>query len=90
MTAQEVTDLIHSKLLPEHKSKVVEVDLPEKGESVVAVELSYGLFLDEANAIAEAFGDREMLISDTYDEDESITIYFRPDERFWNKEGGQQ
>lgn len=91
LTADEVKDIILSCLDINHKSEVLEIDLPEKGDPTISVELSFGLFLDEANRIADAFDDekREMLIF-SIDEDDRIIIILHPGDKFWNKEGGNQ
>lgn len=89
MTSWEVTDKINSILKSNPESKVHDVKIPENGSSILSIELSYGIFLDELIEISQFFGDDHFLIS-SFDDFDGISLFLNPEDSFWQEEGGNQ
>ena len=89
MTSWEVTDKINSILKSNPESKVHNVKIPENGRTILSITLSFGIFLDEIMEISEFFGDDHFLIS-SFDDFDGISLFLKPNDSFWQVEGGQQ
>lgn len=89
MTSLKVTDKINSILKSNPDSKVLDVKIPENVGSILSIDLSYGIFLDELIEISQFFGDDHFLIS-SFDDFDGISLFLKPNDSFWQEEGGQQ
>lgn len=89
MTSWEATDKINSILKSDPESKVLDVKIPENGRSILSIDLSFGIFLDELIEISQFFGDDHFLIS-SFDDFDGISLFLKPNDSFWQEEGGQQ
>lgn len=89
MTVQEVNDKINNILKNNNEAKVIKTKLPKDGRSILSVDLSWGIFLDELTEIGKTFGVDNMLISSD-DDFEGISLYMEPAGSFWQEEGGNQ
>lgn len=87
MTVQEVTNTISNVLKNNNDAKVIEVRLPQNGDSTLSVDLSVGIFGDELLEIGEFFGDNFILIS-SFEDFDGISLFIHPEDSFWQKEGG--
>lgn len=85
MTSLEVTDEINSILKSNPESKVHDVKIPENGCTILSIELSYGIFLDELIEISQFFGDDNFLIS-SFDDFDGISLFLNPNDSFWQVE----
>ena len=90
LTASEVADKVNCILKNNSEAKVLEVKIPEQGNSTLSMQISYGIYLEELVEIGETFGDADILVS-SFDDFDGIALFMQPKkDDLWQVKGGDK